>query len=83
MSDRIIDDAVTVQPGRSVREKVVALLRRPEMRGMAVVILVKAMMVALNFTLIALAARALDTEGFGYYSILFSAAGLLLIAVAA
>lgn len=67
----------------SARDRVAAFLQRPDIRGMAVVILIKGMMVVLNFTLIALAARALDTDGFGYYSILFSAAGLLLIAAAA
>lgn len=50
---------------------------------MASVIAVKVMMVTLNFTLIALAARALTTDAFGHYSILFSAAGLLLILGAA
>lgn len=67
----------------SMRDRVVAFLLRPDIRGMAVVILIKGMMVVLNFALIALAARALDTDGFGYYSILFSAAGLLLISAAA
>jgi len=59
------------------------LLRRPDVRGIAVVAGIKAAMVALNFTLIALAARGLDTVGFGYYSILFSAAAMLLVMAAA
>ena len=85
MSDSTIDEVNSGErAGRApLRERLVSLLRRPEMRGMALVIVVKVMMVVLNFTLIALAARALDAEGFGYYSILFSAAGLLLIGAAA
>lgn len=67
----------------SALARLAAFARRPDVSGMAVVVAVKAIMVGLNFTLIALAARALDTEGFGYYSILFSAAGLLLIVAAA
>lgn len=67
----------------SMRDRLVAILQRPDIRGMAGVIGVKVVMVVLNFTLIALAVRALDTHEFGYYSILFSAAGLLLITAAA
>lgn len=67
----------------SMRDRLVAILQRPDIRGMAGVIGVKVVMVVLNFTLIALAARALETDEFGYYSILFSAAGLLLITAAA
>lgn len=63
--------------------RVASIAMRPEMRGIATVIALKIMMVTFNFTLIALAARALDTDGFGHYSILFSAAGLLLIVGAA
>lgn len=85
MSDRAAGDvdAMDAPAPVSLRDKIVGMLLRPEMRGMALVIVVKAMMVILNFTLIALAARALDAENFGYYSILFSAAGLLLIGAAA
>jgi len=70
-------------PANLARGGLGQLLRRPEVRGIATVAIIKATMVALNFTLIALAARSLDTVGFGYYSILFSAAGLLLIVAAA
>jgi O-antigen/teichoic acid export membrane protein len=63
--------------------RLIALIQRPEIRGMVPVIAVKVLMVALNFGLIALAARTLDTDGFGLYSILFSAAGLLYIIGAA
>ena len=70
-------------PANVARGRLGQLLRRPEVRGIATVAIIKATMVALNFTLIALAARSLDTVGFGYYSILFSAAGLLLIVAAA
>jgi O-antigen/teichoic acid export membrane protein len=79
-----------VPPSRPMPERLtflpaglVAIMLRPEVRGMIPVIAVKVMMVTLNFTLIALAARALNTEAFGHYSILFSAAGLLLILGAA
>jgi len=63
--------------------RLIALMQRPDVRGMAVVILSKGVMVLLNFTLITLAARSLDTVNFGYYSVLYSAAALLYIVAAA
>lgn len=59
-----------------------ALMRRPDLMGMATVVSVKVGMVALNFTLITLAARSLSADMFGHYSVLFSAAGLLCIVAA-
>lgn len=82
MSDRP-HTPTAAKPAQSLRERAIALALRPEIIGMASVILVKVMMVTLNFTLIALAARTLDNAAFGNYSILFSAAGLLLIVAAA
>lgn len=43
---------------------------------------IKVTMVIMNFLLITLAARGLNTEEFGHYSVLFSAAGLLYIVAA-
>ncbi|MEO3386306.1 lipopolysaccharide biosynthesis protein [Mesorhizobium sp. CAU 1741] len=85
MFDSVGSDSSATAPmsNPTIGQRVKELLRRPDVRGMAVVILIKVMMVVLNFTLIALAARALDTLGFGYYSVLYSAAGLLLIVAAA
>jgi O-antigen/teichoic acid export membrane protein len=57
--------------------------RHPDVMRMATVVLVKIMMVALNFAFIAVAARALNIVGFGNYSILFSAAGLLSVVAVA
>lgn len=74
---------MTTDEGTSLRSRVRRFSLRPDVVSMATVVLVKIMMVALNFTLIALAARALDIVGFGNYSILFSAAGLLSVVAAA
>jgi O-antigen/teichoic acid export membrane protein len=49
------------------------------MRGMASVFGLKAVITALNFALITLAARKFGTDDFGNYSVLFSSAGLLSI----
>jgi len=64
---------------RSLRSRLIDLLLRPEVRGTVNVVVIKAIMMILNFTLIALAARGLGVTDFGHYSVLFSAAGLLLI----
>lgn len=52
----------------------------PSTRGMVGVVALKASVVALNFALIFLAARALGSHDFGTYSIVFSAAGLFCVA---
>lgn len=49
------------------------------MRGMVSVFGLKAVITALNFALITLAARKFGTDDFGSYSVLFSSAGLLSI----
>jgi O-antigen/teichoic acid export membrane protein len=49
------------------------------MRAMAGVFVLRIAITAMNFALISLAARALGADGFGTYSILFSAAGLFCI----
>lgn len=51
----------------------------PAMRGIAGVFLLKASVIVLNFLLIMLAARVMDMQDFGIFSILFSAAGLFCI----
>jgi O-antigen/teichoic acid export membrane protein len=55
------------------------LRRNPAMLGMAAVFLLRIAITGSNFALISLAARALGADGFGTYSILFSAAGLFCI----
>ena len=55
------------------------LARDPAIRGIASVFVMKSSIIVANFTLIMLAARVLDTEHFGVFSILFSAAGLFCI----
>jgi O-antigen/teichoic acid export membrane protein len=55
------------------------LRRNPAMRAMAGVFVLRIAITAMNFALISLAARALGADGFGTYSILFSAAGLFCI----
>jgi O-antigen/teichoic acid export membrane protein len=55
------------------------LRRNPAMLGMAAVFLLRIAITGSNFALISLAARALGANGFGTYSILFSAAGLFCI----
>jgi O-antigen/teichoic acid export membrane protein len=55
------------------------LRRNPAMLGMAGVFLLRIAITGSNFALISLAARALGADGFGTYSILFSAAGLFCI----
>src|SRR5690606_1816511 len=57
--------------GIGIRSRISRFKRHPDVTRMATVVLVKIMMVALNFTFIAVAARALDIVGFGNYSILF------------
>ena len=76
-------DHVAPAAHRTFAGRIGALIRRPDIGGMAVVVGVKIGMVLLNFTLITLAARLLDPEAFGHYSILYSAAGLLCIVAAA
>jgi O-antigen/teichoic acid export membrane protein len=55
------------------------LARNPAVRGIASVFVLKSSIIVANFTLIMLAARVLDTEAFGVFSILFAAAGLFCI----
>lgn len=64
---------------RPVAARALALVANPAMRGIAGAAILKAVMIAFNFALIALAARALGEHGFGVYSILFSAAGLFCV----
>jgi O-antigen/teichoic acid export membrane protein len=79
MSDNIIASLV----GRaSLPMKILALLKRPEVSGMITAVFIKAGLVLLNFALITLAARALDPQDFGHYSILYSAASLLFVVAA-
>ncbi|MBB3998782.1 lipopolysaccharide biosynthesis protein [Aureimonas pseudogalii] len=54
--------------------------RRPAIRGIVGVVLLKAGIIAFNFALIFLAARLLGAHDFGTYSLLFSAAGLCCVA---
>lgn len=51
----------------------------PAMRGIAGVFVMKCSIIGVNFALVMAAARVLDTENFGVFSILFSAAGLFCI----
>lgn len=55
------------------------LARNPALRGIASVFVMKISIIASNFLLIMAAARVLNTENFGVFSILFSAAGLFCI----
>ena len=55
------------------------LARDPAMRGIAGVFALKCSIIGVNFALVMVAARVLDTEHFGVFSILFSAAGLFCI----
>ena len=59
--------------------RLTTLVRNPAMRGIASVFVMKSSIIVANFTLIMLAARVLDTEAFGVFSILFAAAGLFSI----
>jgi O-antigen/teichoic acid export membrane protein len=58
----------------------VSFLKRPNIINMVPAIVVKAGLVTLNFILISLAARTLEPDTFGNYTILFSAVGLLSVA---
>ena len=60
-------------------ERILALGRNPSIRGIASVFVLKSSIIVLNFALVMLAARVLDTNDFGVFSILFSAAGLFCI----
>jgi len=60
-------------------ERLSRLAADPAMRGIAGVFLLKASVIVLNFLLVMLAARVMDTVEFGVFSILFSAAGLFCI----
>jgi O-antigen/teichoic acid export membrane protein len=75
---------IIASPARhaSLPKKMLGLLKRPEVAGMITAVLIKAGLVLLNFTLITLAARALDPQAFGHYSILYSAASLLFVVAA-
>ncbi len=67
---------------RALPPSVARLLLRLDLASMASSVGIKVVMVIFNFALITLAARALDADGFGHYSILYSAASLLYIAAA-
>lgn len=56
-----------------------ALSRNPAIRGIASVFVLKVSIIVLNFALIMLAARVLNPDHFGTFSILFSAVGLFCI----
>ena len=64
----------------SLAHRLLRAARQPAAAGMAGVVALKGAIVALNFALIFLAARVLGTEGFGTYSVVFSAAGLFCVA---
>jgi O-antigen/teichoic acid export membrane protein len=53
--------------------------KNPAVRGIAGVFVMKSSIIVANFALIMLAARVLDTEAFGVFSILFAASGLFCI----
>ncbi|MEW9837193.1 lipopolysaccharide biosynthesis protein [Mesorhizobium marinum] len=59
--------------------RLTAVARNPAVRGIAGVFVLKSSIIVANFTLIMLAARVLDTDAFGVFSILFAAAGLFCI----
>jgi len=59
--------------------RLTGLAKNPAVRGIAGVFVLKSSIVVANFALIMLAARVLDTEAFGVFSILFAAAGLFCI----
>lgn len=59
--------------------RVARLARNPALRGIAGVFAVKSAIIVANFALIMLAARVLDTEAFGVFSVLFAAAGLFCV----
>lgn len=59
--------------------RLTGLAKNPSIRGIASVFIMKSSIIVANFTLIMLAARVLDTEAFGVFSILFAAAGLFCI----
>jgi O-antigen/teichoic acid export membrane protein len=59
--------------------RLTALAQNRAIRGIASVFIMKSSIIVANFTLIMLAARVLDTEAFGVFSILFAAVGLFCI----
>jgi O-antigen/teichoic acid export membrane protein len=59
--------------------RLTGLAKNPAIRGIAGVFVMKSSIIVANFALIMLAARVLDTEAFGVFSILFAAAGLFCI----
>ncbi|HEY6633458.1 MAG TPA: lipopolysaccharide biosynthesis protein, partial [Rhizobiaceae bacterium] len=63
----------------SLPARLTSLARNPAIRGIAGVFVMKSSIIVANFALIMLAARVLDTEAFGVFSILFAAAGLFCI----
>ena len=64
---------------RAIAARIGRLARNPALRGIAGVFVMKSSIIVSNFLLIMAAARVLDTEHFGIYSILFSAVGLFCI----
>jgi O-antigen/teichoic acid export membrane protein len=73
------DDTSRDERRPGIAGRLTGLARNPAMRGIASVFIMKSMIIVVNFTLIMLAARVLDTEAFGVFSILFAAAGLFCI----
>lgn len=77
------DDMAAPASGRPpLLQKLRDLLKRRDISGMVTAVVIKVMVIALNFALITLAARALSPDTFGHYSILYSAASLLYIVAA-
>ena len=66
-------------PASGLAGRLAKLARNPSIRGIASVFVMKSSIIVANFALIMLAARVLDTEAFGVFSILFAAGGLFSI----
>ncbi|MBX3584137.1 MAG: polysaccharide biosynthesis C-terminal domain-containing protein [Rhizobiaceae bacterium] len=62
-----------------IAARLATLARNPALHGIAGVFVMKAAIILANFSLIMLAARVLDTDGFGVFSVLFAAAGLFAV----
>lgn len=65
--------------GSGLAGRLTGLARNPTLRGIAGVFMMKSSIIVANFALIMAAARVLDTEAFGVFSILFAAVGLFSI----
>jgi len=66
-------------PASGLAGRLTRLARNPSLRGIASVFVMKSSIIVANFALIMVAARVLDTEAFGVFSILFAAGGLFSI----